>query len=68
MRTTDEYQLVTPGNRRCLGWCGKDFMSPNKKVICYCEKCSIRKQHLERELHSCDRRISPGIAVPCEGY
>jgi hypothetical protein len=32
---------------RCLGWCNKEFLSPNKTSIRYCKKCSAKKEQIE---------------------
>lgn len=32
-----------PGEVSCLGWCGKKFMSPDKKRVRFCSRCRGRR-------------------------
>ena len=33
---------------KCLGWCGKEFMSPDRTKIRFCKKCTTKKEQAER--------------------
>ena len=35
---------------KCLGWCGKEFASPDKTKIRFCRKCTAKKEQAERSL------------------
>lgn len=41
---------LNPGRVMCLGWCGKEFNSPNKVKVRYCPKCSRKKDDAQRSL------------------
>ena len=42
-KNNNNLQLV-----RCLGWCGKTFLSPDRVGIRYCKKCALKKEQVER--------------------
>ena len=33
---------------KCLGWCGKEFLSTNKAKIRFCKKCTAKKDAAQR--------------------
>ena len=33
---------------KCLGWCGKEFLSPDRTKIRFCKKCTTKKEQAER--------------------
>lgn len=35
---------------KCLGWCGKEFDSPDKTKIRFCKKCTTKKEQQERTM------------------
>jgi len=35
---------------KCLGWCGKEFLSPDKTRIRFCKACASKKDQVERNL------------------
>lgn len=42
--------LVKPKTElvKCLGWCGKEFLSPDKTRIRFCKACASKKDQVER--------------------
>jgi len=51
------YELV-----KCLGWCGKMFMSPDKTRIRFCKACASKKDQAERSLTRV-RTIGEGLTL-----
>ncbi len=39
-----------PNLVKCLGWCGKEFLSPDRTRIRFCKKCTAKKEQNERSL------------------
>ena len=47
---------------KCLGWCGKQFLSPDKTRIRFCRACTSKKDHAERSLAKI-RTFGDGLAL-----
>lgn len=43
-----ESRHSNPGKIKCLGWCNKEFVSPNKIYVRYCTKCSEKKDDVQK--------------------
>lgn len=41
-------KLADPGKVVCLGWCNKEFNSPNKKKVRFCSACRLKKDGVSR--------------------
>ena len=44
-RTKSEKGMV-----KCLGWCGKEFMSKDKVNIRFCSKCAAKKDAVQHSI------------------
>jgi len=40
------------GKVRCLGWCNKEFMSPNKVYVRLCGECKERSNNIRARRNS----------------
>lgn len=38
------------GMVKCLGWCGKEFYSSDKKRLRFCKRCTTKKENAERSM------------------
>ena len=55
--------LIKPQLTKCLGWCGKWFLSPDKARIRFCKACSAKKDQVERGLSKI-RVVGDGLLLP----
>jgi len=49
----------------CLGWCGKQFLSPDRTKIRFCKKCTAKKEQVERNLSKI-RSFGDGLRCPSD--
>jgi hypothetical protein len=51
---------------KCLGWCNKQFLSPDPTRLRFCRKCAVKKEQNERNGGKV-ASIAEGIKIRFEG-
>lgn len=59
-------KYTVDGMRNCLGWCNKQFYSPDKSRIAYCDKCRNEKNNKSKNMSRTEMRAMASSPVAKE--